>query len=145
MLAAGGASAGWSSDAARRRADAASTRAAARHALLDASPSRFLLFPLLPALVAFRLHQHIAFGGTFGEWQTYGAAAWFGGLLIWWAAWSLGMMLFAGVLRIVIEALVAAMTVTAPRRAAAARHALEVLGRIAFYVGVTGFLAIRLA
>ncbi|MGV8944753.1 apolipoprotein N-acyltransferase, partial [Thermomonas sp.] len=39
---------------------------------LDHGLVKFVLFPLLPALLAFRLHQHIAFGGTFGEYQTYG-------------------------------------------------------------------------
>jgi apolipoprotein N-acyltransferase len=144
MLDAAGANAPWSDPAAQRRAVAASFRAAARRPRLDHPLARFVLFPLLPALVAFRLHQHIAFGGTFGEWQTYGAAAWLSGLLIWWAAWSLGMMLFAGALRVVIEGLVAAMATLAPPRAAATRHALEALGRIAFYVGVPGFLALRL-
>jgi apolipoprotein N-acyltransferase len=144
MLDAAGANAPWSDPAARRRAVAASLREAARHARLDHPLSRFLLFPLLPALVAFRLHQHIAFGGTFGEWQTYGAAAWLSGLLIWWAAWSLGMMLFAAALRVVVEALAAVTAAIVPPREAAMRHALEALGRIAFYVGVPAFLALRL-
>jgi apolipoprotein N-acyltransferase len=144
VLASAGANAVWADPSTPRRAAAASFRASARRTRLDHPLARFILFPLLPALVAFRLHQHIAFGGTFGEWQTYGAAAWLSGLLIWWAAWSLGMMLFAGLLRVLIEAFVAATAAIAPPRAAATRHALEALGRIALYVGVPGFLALRL-
>ena len=49
---------------------------------------------LLPAMFAFRLHQHIAYGGTFGEWQTFGATAWLTGAALWWAGWVIGISPF---------------------------------------------------
>lgn len=115
----------------------ASARARARHRWLDEPLLKFGLFPLLPALPAFRLHQYIAFGGTFGEWQTYGAGAWLLGLGIWWAAWSLGLMLFAAALRIAIEAIARAT-------GHAARQGLEQTARAIYYAGVPAFLAWRL-
>ncbi len=71
---------------------------------LDAPLIKFGLFPLLPALIAFHLHQVIAFGGPFGEWLTFGFSAWLSGLLLWWASWVLGLSLFAAALRVMVEA-----------------------------------------
>lgn len=125
-------------------ANHAEARAAAAHPRLDSALVKFVLFPLLPALVAFRLHQVIAFGGTFGEYYTYGAMAWFTGLLIWWASWSIGMMLFAAALRVVIEIACALAAGLRPGRANTVRDALEWAGRLAFYIGVPAWLVVRL-
>ncbi len=125
-------------------ADYTEARAAARRPRWDHALVKFALFPLLPALVAFRLHQVIAFGGTFGEYHSYGPAAWFTGLLIWWASWSIGLMLFAAALRIAIETLCAAVLALRPERLAAVRDGLEWIGRLAFYVGVPAWLTLLL-
>ena len=125
-------------------ADLAETRAAARRPGFDSALVKFVLFPLLPALVAFRLHQVIAFGGTFGEYYTYGPTAWFTGLLIWWASWSIGLTLFAAALRIAIEIVCALGLALQPVHAAAIRDALEWVVRLAFYVGVPAWLVLRL-
>lgn len=126
-----------------RMADYATARARANWPRLDHPLVKFVLFALLPALPAFRLHQHIAFGGTFGEYYTYGLAAWFSGLLVWWAAWSIGLMLFAAVLRIVVESVHVAV-LPWPARASALRRTLTALSRVAFYVGLPAWLVVRL-
>lgn len=144
MLAATGVPVGWEGGLANALADLAQTRADARRPRLDHAALKFVLFPLLPALVAFRLHQTIAFGGSFGEYYSYGLAAYLSGLLIWWASWSIGLMLFAAVLRIAIEIVVAAAVALRSAPAAAVRDALEWLGRLAYYVGVPVWLASRL-
>jgi len=125
-------------------AELAESRAAARRPRFDRALVKFVLFPLLPALVAFRLHQVIAFGGAFGEYLTYGPKAYFGGLLIWWASWSIGLMLFAAVLRILIEGASVLALMLRPGLAPAVRDALEWLSRVAFYIGVPTWLALRL-
>ena len=111
----------------------------------DSPLLKFGLFPLLPALIAFRLHQVIAFGGFFGEWLTYGPGAWFTGLAIWWGAWSLGLMLLAATLRIAVEAVNAGVSIvaTTPRQIVT-RDASEWLARGLFYLGVPAWLALRL-
>lgn len=119
-------------------------RALARRPRLDHPLLKFALFPLLPALVAFRLHQVIAFGGVFGEWLSYGAAAWFTGLAIWWGAWSLGLMLFAAALRISVEAANVAVSIVSPGASPACRDASEWLARLAFYVGAPAGLVLRI-
>jgi len=125
-------------------AELAESRAAAARPRFDNVLVKFVLFPLLPALVAFRLHQVIAFGGTFGEYFTYGPAAYLTGLLIWWASWSIGLMLFAAVLRILIEGASVLVLILRPSFAPAVRDALEWSGRLAFYIGVPAWLALRL-
>ncbi|TXK60993.1 apolipoprotein N-acyltransferase [Alkalisalibacterium limincola] len=133
---------------ARGRTGAAATMALAE--LRAAEPKRwfdhawlkFLVFPLPLALVAFRLHQYIAFGGPFGEYHTHGLQAYLTGLLIWWASWSLGMMLFAAALRVGIEALTLPMLPAPPAQAAAWRVALEWLGRLAYFIGVPAWLVL---
>jgi apolipoprotein N-acyltransferase len=121
------------------RASAAVGRRRADHPL-----SKFVLFPLVPALPVFRLHQHIAYGGTFGEWQTFGAQAWFSALGLWWASWAVNLLLFAAVLRVAIESIALITLALRPVRAIEIRRVLEPLGRLLFYLGVPLWLAVRL-
>jgi apolipoprotein N-acyltransferase len=129
----------------RRMAQYAAARAAALRPWLDHGMVKFGLFPLIPALPAFRLHQYIAFGGTFGEYYTYGLQAWLIGLLIWWAAWSIGLMLYAAALRVIGETGAAVALWWRPNRAPDFRSQLEWLLRLAFYLGVPLWLLTRIA
>ncbi|MEQ1514423.1 MAG: apolipoprotein N-acyltransferase [Lysobacteraceae bacterium] len=117
--------------------------AVARHRLLDHPLVKFVLFPLVPALPAFRLHQHIAFGGTFGEYHTYGLQAYLTALGIWWASWAIGLVIFAALLRVIIEAGTWLSLVVRRESAIGIRRTLEVSARIVFYVGVPAWLLIR--
>lgn len=134
----------WANRWADSLAEYAASRAASTRRWLDQPWLKFVIFPLLPALPAFRLHQHITFGGTFGEYYTYGLSAWLSGLLIWWVAWMIGLMLFAAALRIAIEAAAISLHLTWRARARDGRQALEWLGRAAFYIGVPTLLAARI-
>jgi apolipoprotein N-acyltransferase len=126
----------------------AHVRAATTRRWLDHPLLKFVLFPLLPAAVAFRLHQVIAFGSPLGEYYTYGLKAWLTGGLIWWASWSLGLMLFAAALRVIIEMFTAlALAPVLPLstdRAVATRDAMTWLARGAYYLGVPVWLGLRL-
>jgi apolipoprotein N-acyltransferase len=135
----------WTDARSGVRADDASARAAAAWPRLDHALVKFGLFPLLLALPAFRLHQNIAFGGTFGEAYTFGLSAWFTGLLIWWAAWSAGMMLFAAALRVPAELVAQAALRVAPALAGPVRAAVTAVVRLLYYVGVPAWFALRLA
>jgi apolipoprotein N-acyltransferase len=105
---------------------------------------KFVLFPLVPALPAFRLHQVIAYGGTFGEYQTFGLKAYLIALAIWWASWAMGMMLFAAALRAIIEFSTLLSITLLPKRAIEIRSLLELLGRMFFFVGVPAWLLIKI-
>ena len=134
-----------------RLADAASghaaklarTRAAVSPWRIDHPALKFLLFPLVPALPAFRLHQHIAFGGTFGEYYTYGLQAYLLALAIWWASWAIGLVLFAAALRVLIEAGTLLALALRPDSAIDARRGFEHVGRVLFFAGVPMWLLIR--
>jgi apolipoprotein N-acyltransferase len=118
--------------------------AVARHRLLDHPLVKFVLFPLVPALPAFRLHQHIAFGGTFGEYHTYGLQAYLTALGIWWASWAIGLVIFAAVLRDIIEA--GTWLSLALRRESAIgirSRARSSSAGFVYYVGVPVWLLIR--
>ncbi len=121
----------------------ARTRLAVRKSILDHPALKFVLFPLVPALPAFRLHQHIAFGGTFGEYHTFGLQAYVTALLIWWATWAIHLAMFAAALRVAIEAGTWLSVVLRPASAINVHRMLEILGRLMFYVGVPAWLAIR--
>lgn len=126
-----------------RRSEHLEARASARH-WLDHAALKYALFPLLLSLPAFRLHQIIAFGGTFGELQTFGAGAWWTGLLLWWAAWALGLMLLGAVLRLLIELLHRLLQVRAIDTQYGARLRLEAASRAVYYLGVPLWLGWRL-
>jgi apolipoprotein N-acyltransferase len=133
-------------------ADALTGRAAAyarirlavpHHRILDHSIVKFVLFPLVLALPAFRLHQHIAYGGTFGEYHSFGLQAYLTGLVLWWASWAIGLMLFAAALRVAIEVGTWLSLVLLAERAIDVRKTLERVGRLLFYVGVPAWLLMR--
>jgi apolipoprotein N-acyltransferase len=126
-----------------RAAMLAAAREAAHHRWLDHPLVKHGLFPLLPALIAFRLHQVITFGGAFGEWQIHGPGAWALGLALWWAAWSLGMALAAAGLRLAVESVVALAAAVPRLDAMALRDALEWLARLVHYVGIPAWLVFR--
>lgn len=144
MLASSGAPLAASASAPSMRDELARVRALTRRPWLDHPFVRFGLFPLVPALPAFRLHQYIAYGGTFGELQTYGAAAWLLGLAIWWASWSIGLMLLAAVLQVGSELATVIALWLAPVRALPIRRVLEASGRLLFFLGVPGWLFWRM-
>ena len=102
------------------------------------------LLPLLLALPAFRLHQHIAYGSGFGELQAFGLVAYLKGLALWWAAWAIGVLLCAAVLRAVIEIVAWLAALWRPAQARAARRWLEGLGLAVLYLGLPVWLLLRL-
>jgi len=121
----------------------ARVRGAVRRGRIDHPLARFVLFPLVLAVPAFRLHQHIAYGGAFGEYYTFGLPAYLTTFALWWAAWAIGLVLCAAALRAAIEAATVAAVVLRPAKAIVARRSLERLGRIAFYVGLPSWLLMR--
>ena len=122
----------------------ARARQAPRPGLLQHPGVKFGLLPLLLAMPAFRLHQHIAYGSTFGEYLTFGLRAYATTFALWWAAWTIAVVLCAAAVRTAVEAATLAGVVLAPARAAPARLALERLGLAALYLGLPLWLAARL-
>lgn len=118
---------------------------AIRRGRLDRPWAKFALFPLALALLAFRLHQHIAYGSTFGEYYSFGLKAYLTTFALWWAAWAVGVLLCAAALRAAIEAGTLLVVLLRPAKAIAARRWLERLGLAALYVGLPAILLLRIA
>jgi apolipoprotein N-acyltransferase len=98
------------------------------------------LFALVPTLPLFRLHQWIAYGGTFGEYYTYGLEAYLLGFAIYWATLTIDLVLYAAALRVVAEAVALPATYLAPARAERVRRVVEVANRVFYYGGVPALL-----
>ncbi|MEP6504940.1 MAG: apolipoprotein N-acyltransferase, partial [Betaproteobacteria bacterium] len=105
--------------------------------------AKFVLLPLALALPAFRLHQHIAYGSTFGEYDTFGLRAYVTTFALWWAAWAIGVVLCAATLRVAIEAVTLAQVMLQPTHAVATRRWLERLALVLLYLGLPAWLALR--
>ena len=122
----------------------AQARLAIRRGRFDRLLAKFVLFPFALAIPAFRLHQHIAYGSAFGEYYTFGLAAYLTSFVLWWAAWAMGVVLCAAVLRAVIEAGTLVAVLLRPGQAIDARRWLERLGLAALYVGLPAWLLLRI-
>ncbi|MGW8392556.1 apolipoprotein N-acyltransferase [Pseudoduganella sp. HUAS MS19] len=110
---------------------------------LDHPLAKFVLLPLALALPAFHLHQHIAYGSAFGEYYSFGLAAYLGAFGLWWAAWAIGVMLGAALLRTLIELTSLLAALLRPGDAAGVRQAMERLGHFALYLALPGWLLFR--
>ncbi len=111
---------------------------------LDRPLLKFGLLPLALAVPAFHLHQHIAYGSAFGEFYSYGLKAYLLAFALWWAAWSIGVVLSAALLRAAIEAGTLLAALLRPGRAIEVRRWLERAGRAALYLGLPGWLLANL-
>jgi len=107
--------------------------------------AKFVALPFLLAIPAFRLHQHIAFGGGLGEVQIFGLVAYAKGFGLWWAAWAMGVVMVAALLRSIIETVTLAVALRRPARVLEVRRGLERLGLAALYLGIPVWLAWRFA
>ena len=105
---------------------------------------KLVLFPLLPTGIMFQLHQRIAFGGPFGEYQQYGLAAYLRSFERVYTQVFLNFMLCACFLRLLVEVVSLAAAWLAPSHARGVRRGAEWLGRLGYYVGLMVMLGARL-
>ncbi|CAN7355462.1 apolipoprotein N-acyltransferase [Pseudoduganella sp. LjRoot289] len=111
---------------------------------LDRPLAKFLLLPLALAVPAFHLHQHIAYGSALGEYYSFGLRAYLSAFALWWAAWSIGVVLSAAVLRAVIEAGTLLAALLRPGWTIAIRRRLERASHAALYLGLPAWLLFNL-
>lgn len=121
----------------------AQARASVARGWLDHAALKFGALPLLLAMPAYRLHQHIAYGSSFGEVHSFGLLAYLKGFALWWAAWAIGVAMTAAALRALIEAGTLLAVFAAPGRAVALRRALEQAGLLLLYLALPAWLAWR--
>jgi len=122
----------------------AQARARLQRWLPDHPLIKFLALPLLLAIPAFHLHQHIAYGSAFGEYYTFGLKAYLSAFALWWAAWSIGVVLCAALLRTLIETGALLVALLRPAQAFHIRYRLERTGHAALYLGLPAWLFLTL-
>lgn len=111
--------------------------------ILEHPALKFVLFSLVPTLPAWRLHQYISYGGTFGEYYTFGLNAYLLGFGLWWVSFSLSLVFLAAGMRAVVEFGSLAAAFAVPGAAGGVRRFLEVAQRVGFYVGIPAWLILR--
>ena len=123
--------------AVERRPDGLAVRSAVAYARArSAVPSRwwsrplfkFAVFSVLPTIPLFRVHQIIAYGGTFGEYYQYGIGSYLAGFAIYWATLAIYLILLAAALRLPSELVAIGAAVAAPKHAARVRLAVRARG-----------------
>jgi hypothetical protein len=105
--------------------------------------AKFVLFALAPTAVLFNAHQHIAYGGTLGQYYLLGLRAYLTTFAVYWATLSIYLVLYAAVWRGLAEAFALLTAWIAPERALRVRHGLERMCAVAFYAGVPVLVLIR--
>lgn len=105
---------------------------------------KFVILALVPAVPLFRLHQWIAYGGTFGEYYTYGLQPYLLGFAIYWATFVVYLVLWAAVLRAAAEIVMVAIAWATPGRIAPMRAVVEPSLWLLYVGGLATFL-IRVA
>lgn len=110
---------------------------------LDRLWLKFGVYSLVPAIPAFRLNQWITYGGTFGEYYTFGLKAYLLAFAIWWSSWAFNLVMIAAGIRAVVEAVAMLAAAASPAWAGPVRRGMEVAQRATFYVGVPLWIALR--
>lgn len=98
---------------------------------------KFVLFPFVPGLIVFRLHQYIAFGGPLGQYYLHGLQPYLETLVLMLATSCMDCILWASLWRALGEVLAFTGAWLAPRRARALRKIVEVVVSLMYYGGLT--------
>ena len=101
---------------------------------------KFGLFPLALTLITFRLDQVISYGGAFGQYYLQGLGPYLTSLARYAASSTSGLVIYAALVRLVVEALALALTGAWPSQARLFRRAAEVICFVAYFVVIPGYL-----
>ena len=104
---------------------------------------KFPLLGLLPTAVLFRAHQWIAYGGTLGQYYTYGARAYLLTFLEYWTTVTIYLALWAGIWRVGAEIAAWSAARLAPGSVFRVRRCVEIGCRVLYYGGVPALLVLR--
>jgi apolipoprotein N-acyltransferase len=108
-----------------------------------AAVAKFAGLGTIPALVLFYTHQHIAYGGTWGQWYLEGPLAWLRTLAEYWGTTIVLLVSWASCWRIPGELLVWLAAFAGDRAARAMRRGVETACALAYYAAVPAFLLLR--
>jgi hypothetical protein len=121
--------------------------AQARHGAVVIGRSRWLLkyglFPALPTLIFFRLHQYIMFGGPLGQYYLEGLRPYLSTLAFHWIMALVYLVLYASGWRGAAETVSFVAAALSPRHALIVRQWAERAVSIAYYAGVPVLIGVR--
>src|SRR6185436_19328999 len=104
---------------------------------------KFGVLGVLPASVLFYTHQHIAYGGTFGQYYLESPRAYFTTFAEYWATTAILLVSYASLWRAAAELAVWTVATIARSRTETARSVVEVVCALAYYGGIPLLLALR--
>jgi apolipoprotein N-acyltransferase len=104
---------------------------------------KFAGFGSIPAGVLFYTHQHIAYGGTFGQYYLEGPGAWLTTLAAYWSNTVILLVSYASSWRAVAEASVWVAAFAGATPARGARRIADGACALAYWAGVPVLLALR--
>jgi apolipoprotein N-acyltransferase len=107
--------------------------------------AKFPLFGALVAGVLFNAHQHVAYGGTFGQYYLEGALPYAKTFTVYWVTVTIYLVLYASVWRWPAEIIAWLAARWGHSVASLARRSVELVCRLAYYAGVPVLLALRFA
>jgi hypothetical protein len=102
---------------------------------------KFVLFPLVPAVIMFQLNQRITFGGPFAQYHMYGLEPYLRSFITYWAYFTALLVLFASIWRVLAEVVAVAGTWISPGRARGVRRFVEVASGVLYYGGFSALVA----
>ncbi len=104
---------------------------------------KFGLFPLLPTIILFRLHQYVAHGGMFGQYYLHGLQAYLSTFAYYWIIVLIYLVLYASIWRALAEGASLLAAHYAPSRAVMVRRWSERGAMLLYYGGVPALMAMR--
>lgn len=102
---------------------------------------KYAVFPLLPIILIFRVHQRLAYGSAFGEYQVYGLGRYLISFALDAGATLAHLVVLAGVVRLFVELIALIDGALLPPRARTTRRAAEWASRLVYYGGIPAALA----
>lgn len=105
---------------------------------------KFVLFPLALTVILFRLDQYIVYGSLFGQYYRSGLSAYLKSFGSYWAGTTGGLVVYAGVFRIVTEALTLLLAWVVPSRARLVRRSVEIFCLLAYFGAIPAYVLARL-
>jgi apolipoprotein N-acyltransferase len=105
---------------------------------------KYGVFPVVFAIIFFRLHQYIVFGGAFGQYHMFGLEAYLKSFATVWVGTVGQLVVYACAVRLAVELLAFPLTWAIPGRAHSLRRAAEIFVYLAYFGLVPAFIAFLL-
>jgi hypothetical protein len=104
---------------------------------------KFVLFPLLPTALMFRLNQIITYGGWRGQYRMYGLGPYLQSFATYWVYFIAMLVLFAIPWRAMFELVAFVGAWLSPPHARGVRRFVEIASAVVYYAGIPALIAWR--